>query len=157
MKGQIIAFDLVASVFMLVLFLSILAYMWTENSRRIEDASELNRRLAKIVPATEILLSPNISFLENNLSYLKIAVNYNVINYSALINFLNVIRTNYTRVKAELGLLDNYYFEIYNVSSNTTLYREPNISATSFPRVNVVTRFAILNNTIIKLVFGVIG
>ncbi|PIN99609.1 hypothetical protein COT72_05655 [archaeon CG10_big_fil_rev_8_21_14_0_10_43_11] len=155
-RGQIIAFDMVASAFMLVLFLSILGYMWLENTQKIERAAAFSKSVSTLIPISELFMKHDVGFVNENSTYLQFVLSDNVINDTAFNVFLDVVRSNYTRVKTDLGLSDDYYLEVLNISSTKTLVREPNISASSFTKVSVINRYALWNGTRVRVIVGVI-
>ena len=63
---------------------------------------------------------------------------------------------DYSSVKDVLGLSDDFYFELYDLTNSTTIVKAPLISLGSYDDVAAVNRVVLVNNSLARFVFAIV-
>ena len=87
---------------------------------------------------------------------LGLAESENVLEWRKVSYFTELVLNDYSSVKDVLGLSDDFYFELYDLTNSTTIVSAPLISLESYDDVAAVNRIVLVNNSLVRFIFAIV-
>jgi hypothetical protein len=159
MKGQVLTIDFVTSMFILVSVMILVGFLWNTISTDLMGKNAFDKMMLQALSATELLVKTQgnpVNWNSSNVKTFGLAYSPNVLSLDKTLSFTSLISSNYSRVKEELGISEDYYFEVYDLVKSQVVVQAPAINLDSYDNVASISRLALLNGSEVRVVFALV-
>ena len=159
MKGQVFTMDFIISIILFMGMMIMIGVLWNTLTIDLESKKSFDDMMFQALSTSELLVKDGGSppnWTTSIFYSLGLAESENVLEWRKISYFNYLVLNDYSSVKDVLGLSDDFYFELYDLTNSTTIVKAPLISLGSYDDVAAVNRVVLVNNSLARFVFAIV-
>ncbi|MBR9679260.1 MAG: hypothetical protein GON13_03260 [Nanoarchaeota archaeon] len=159
MKAQVFTMDFIISIILFMSMMIMISILWSTLTIDLESKKSFDDMMFQALSTSELLVKDggNPTNWTTSVFYsLGLAESENVLEWRKISYFVELVLNDYSSVKDVLGLSDDFYFELYDLTNSTTIVSAPLISLESYDNVAAVNRIVLVNNSLARFSFAIV-